>query len=185
MVLKNPTPQIATNNLNNLPFKQIQTEDYELHRIQQNVQSVMSNVTQALNKQVITVVTQPNPASYNLTTTSQVLIFPNVTTDSTQSYMAITGAYTAPQAGVFEFNISTTLTIVGGATTALISLISSVQSTIVTAAIPAVVGVAYANLSWFVTVANNENINFAVSVPSGTSTATMSADSRAAFTLVV
>lgn len=185
MVLKNPTPTVQTNNKNPLVFKQIQTGDYELHKIQQNISEVVANVTQQLNNKVYSLASQAQTQNYALTITPVVLIFQTGTVDTTQSYSTQTGNYKAPQEGVYECNISAIFTIDTGTPAYLIvTLFSNIQSVLCVAYIPVVSAAASANLTFVVQLQNNENVSFMIASDTGTASVTMSQNSRTAFLLV-
>ena len=184
--VKNSTPEVPTNNKNELVFKQIQTTDYELQKIQKNVQSLSSNVTQAINNSAIVIATQPNPKSYNLTVTNQVtIIVPKAKGDLTKSYNEVKSVFTAPNAGVFQCTFNGTFSITAGVPNALfVYLKSDVQGELSKAQVAVTNNAAYFNLCFVVNLANNEHVSFTVSSTVNPTTVTLTKDSRVSFNSV-
>lgn len=187
MVLKNPTPNVPTNNKNNLVFKQIQTAEYDLHKIQRNVQSLSSEITKTFNKSIVTTATQPQIKTYTLATTATraVLLFPKLTNDSTKSYDENTALYTAPETSTFALNISGTFNVTAGTPTRLyIYVRSDVQGIIATAILPVINNEAYMNLNYIVNLSNNEHVSYLISSDVNGTTVALSADARSNFYVV-
>jgi hypothetical protein len=186
MVVKNPTPEVPTNNKNNLVFKQIQTVDYELQKIQKNVQALSSDVTQAVNNSVTIIASQPNPKSYTLTILNPItLFFPKAKGDLTKSYNEVDSVFTAPNAGVFQCTLNGSFNITVGAPNALfVYLKSNIRGVLSKSQAPVISNIAYFNLCFVVNLDNNERLSFTASSAVNPTTAKLSNDSRVSFNSV-
>lgn len=184
MVLKNTTPEVPTNNKNNLVFKQIQTTNYDLQKIQKNVQALSSSVTTALNRTNTVVASQPKSQTYALSpgNTQLTIKFTKTITNSTKSYDEVSGIFTAANAGVYTCTFNGTFTVNSGSPTAVFILFQSdVQGTLSQAQSPVIGGSAYFNLVFVVQLANNEHLSFLVASNVATTTLTLSTDARISY----
>jgi hypothetical protein len=184
MVLKNSTPEVPTNNKNNLVFKQIQTTDYSLQKIQKNVQALSSDITTALNRMNAVIATQPKSQSYLLTiaTTPLTINFPKTVTNSTKSYDEVTSVFTAANEGVYTCTLNGSFNVVAGSPTVIyIYFNSDVQGTLSKSQSPVINNVAYFNLTFVIRLTNNEHLNFLVSSNVTTTNLMLSADSRISY----
>jgi hypothetical protein len=138
MVLTNPAPITPVNAQNQLTFKQIQTENYDLARSQKNVQDFSLSVTQALNFTAISIATQPTQTAYAVPTsaTPVILQFPDASMDTVRALSSVSGSYPlasgmgtyrVPSEGGYQGFLNCYFTSVATTTIFTILLVSNLQ----------------------------------------------------------
>ena|ERR1700722_611181 len=165
VTLSNPQPVGPSNPMRSIPFKQVNTGDYDKQRIQDNVRELANYISGVLQTIVLNAVAStPQPTTYNLTAGAPALLtFQKPVVNDLTAYNVQTSQFIAPHAGVYNtiFNGSFTWTTDPGFL--LIQLVSNNQG-ILSSQLQYTTGVAilYFNLGNAVNVQDNEYLYYQV-----------------------
>lgn len=172
VVLSNPQPVAPSNPMKPLPFKQVNTGDYDKQKIQDNVRELANYISSTLQNLILNVVVNnPQPTIYNLTAASaSLLTFQTPVVNDLTAYNVQLSKFIAPHAGVYTTIFNGSFTWSGAPTYILVQLVSSNQG-ILSSQLQLTAGVAilYFNLGNAVNVQDNEALYYQITVDITTS----------------